>query len=342
MPEIRDEVRTVSEDASPQMPEPGRHSGPRRIPVRVGEQDVRWLERVTRSLRGRDYAAGGGDCRETVLAELAWGRELLRLAATAAVRDRLLAAVADLHNLAGWTAFDIGWAEDALIHYRAALELAGQCGQHELEANVRYRLGRLQLLQLAPTAALTEFARSQEAADRAGSVHAAAITSANQAWAEAMRNQRATAIRLLGRAHDEFVHADRSTVPSWAAFFGTTDLSAMIGTVYTELAVRTDPRCAGHAVAALTSAVENYTDSMRRSRALCQAMLALDHLLAGDLDQAAHVADAALDDADRLASSRVAERMRPLHMHLRRHRYRHNQKATGLLRRMERFLSSAS
>src|SRR3954467_7349732 len=113
------------------MPGPGRHPGSRRAPVRVGEQDVWRLERVTRSLRERDYAAGGGDCREAVLAELAWGRELLRLAPTAAVRDRLLTAVADLHNLAGWTAFDIGWADDALIHYRAALELAGQCGQHE-------------------------------------------------------------------------------------------------------------------------------------------------------------------------------------------------------------------
>jgi hypothetical protein len=63
----------------------------------------------------------------------------------------------------------------------------------------------------------------------------------------------------------------------------------------------------------VTTAVENHTGSMRRSRASCQAMLALDHVLADDLDQAACVADAAHDDADRLASSRVAERMRPLH-----------------------------
>lgn len=81
----------------------------------------------------------------------------------------------------------------------------------------------------------------------AGSAHAAAIASVNRAWAHAMRAEHGDAERLLGRGQDELADAP-GEVPSWAAFFGTTDLAAMIGTVYTELAARGNGTGTRHAI----------------------------------------------------------------------------------------------
>jgi hypothetical protein len=110
----------------------------------------------------------------------------------------------------------------------------------------------------------------------------------------------------------------------------------MIGTVYTELAVHDHPRYAGHAIAALSTAVAAYGDPMRRSRVFCRTMLALDHLIDGDLDHAADVATHALEDAGRVASARVADRMRPLHARLDQHHW--HPQLTEVLERMDRIV----
>jgi hypothetical protein len=287
-------------------------------PRRVGQTDVQRLEDTTRVLRARDYRAGGGVCYQAALGQLSWGHELLRAPAAERVRDGLVAAVADLHNLAGWTGFDAGRPGQALTHYRTALELISGRGRPALEANLRYRMGRIHLHHHAPTEALTEFVRSHEAAARAGSAHAASIASVNRAWAHAMRAEHEEAVRLLGRGQDEFADAP-AEVPSWAAFFDTTDLAAMIGTVYTELAARGARACTRYAVPALATATRDYDDRMHRSRVFCLTMLALNHVLDGNLDHGARVATRAVHQARTLTSARVTDRMRPLLEHAARH-----------------------
>jgi hypothetical protein len=288
-------------------------------PRRAGQADVLRLADATRALRAQDYRAGGGVCYQAVCGRLAWGRELLAAPASERVRDGLVAVVADLHNLAGWTGFDAGRPVEATAHYRAALELVGGRGCHDLVANLRYRMGRIHLHGHAPTEALAEFVRSHEAAVRAGSGRAAAIASVNRAWAHAMRGDRDEAVRLLGRGQDELAGARDDGVPSWEAFFGATDLAAMIGTVYTELAARGRRACTRQAIPALTTATRAYDDRMRRSRAFCLTMLALGHVLDGNLDHGARTAARAVHQARGLASARVTDRMRPLLAHAARH-----------------------
>lgn len=288
-------------------------------PTRVGHTDVRRLENATAALRASDYRNGGGRCHQDVLNHLTWGHGLLRAQASDQVRDRLVAAVADQHNLAGWTSFDTGYTARALAHYRRALELIGEHAHHALEANLRYRMGRIHLHHRAPGEALTEFTRSRAAATRAGSAHAAALASVNLAWAHAMRGEHGEAVRLLGRGQDEFTRV-RGPVPSWEAFFDATDLAAMVGTVHTELAVRGHRHSTHHAISALATATRFYDKGMRRSRVFCLTMLALNHVLEGDLDGGATITIEAADRASGLASARVLDRMRPLLAHARRHR----------------------
>ncbi|HET9116586.1 MAG TPA: transcriptional regulator, partial [Pseudonocardiaceae bacterium] len=223
-------------------------------PGRVGVSDVERIEDTTRAFRALDYQYGGGACHDAVVSYLPWGVRMLAGDATSLVMDRLCVAVANLHNLAGWTSFDIGQVGVARSCFGRALELAEQ-GHHDgLVANIWYRMGRVDLHHHAPDEALAEFQLGQVAAQACGSALAVAILCGNQAWAYAKMGRADQALALLGRSADEFARAEAEAAP-WAAFFTETDLSAMVGTVYTELAVTADPSYTRLAIPALLTAL---------------------------------------------------------------------------------------
>ncbi|MDQ7810931.1 hypothetical protein Q5425_45020 [Amycolatopsis sp. A133] len=295
-----------SEQAAVVVPPPAGH--PRG--VRIGAADVGRLEAATRAFRAVDYRYGGGSCRHAVQVLLSYAELMLLGAVPEKVVSRLCTAVADLHNLSGWASFDEGKPKAALAAFRRALELAGLAGNDELVANVRYRIGRLYLHHGAVEEAADQFERGQ-AACRDSSLLARAILSANLAWARAKRGDATAALALLHAARDEFAAAGPASAP-WSAFFGETDLAAMIGTVHVELTQSSDVRFAGPAIDALTVAVNGYGPAMTRSRSLTQIWLATGHALAGDLDEAARIGAEAIEVAAGLRSERTRQRMSPL------------------------------
>jgi hypothetical protein len=226
----------------------------------------------------------------------------------------MLVAQTDLCNLAGWIAFDTGLPALADVHFRHALELARLAGRADLIANIYYRMGRVALHHDQAGQALQLFQSDQAAARESGSAHAAAILSANEAWAHAHLGADADAERMLGQAADQLGRNGNGhgRVPGWAAFFTSTELMAMTGSVYTDLALRVDRRHTGRAAMALAGAVAGYRREMARSRAFCLISLSLNHLLDGDADEADAVGALAVEAAAGLKSSRAKDRMRPL------------------------------
>ncbi|QFZ19767.1 hypothetical protein [Saccharothrix syringae] len=287
----------------------------RDVLARIGKTDVEHLEAATRELRRLDYHDGGGACREALRAEVAHGHRLLRVHAAEPVRGRLLVAVADLHNLAGWAEFDAGRRRSARNHHRTALELLTEQAEHDLTANVCYRSARLHLHRRDAVRALRDLERGRASADLAGSPRTSAIVSANQAWAHAMLGAHTEALALLHRAEEEFAAITDTEPPPWAAFFDATDLRAMTGVVHTELARSHDIAHTRSAMPALETAIGGYGDGMRRSRVFSLIALALNHLLVGDHDSATRTTFQAMVDANGLASTRVADRMLPLLRH---------------------------
>ncbi len=282
------------------------------VPGRVGVTDVQRVEEANRVFRAVDYQYGGGACHDAVVGYLPWGRWMLSSSATGLVTDRLCVAVADLHNLAGWTAFDTGQLRVAATHFGSALELAEQGRNDALVANIGYRMGRVQLHHDALDKALTEFQRGQVAAQAAGSALAVAILCANQAWAYAKMGLHNEALALLGRSTDHFARADLTEAPAWATFFTETDMSAMVGTVYTELALTVDPTHTRSAIPALSAAINGYGQDMTRSRSFTLISLATNHLLDDDIDHAAIVGAQAVAVAETVKTARTKDRMRPL------------------------------
>ncbi|WP_410618335.1 hypothetical protein [Amycolatopsis sp. cmx-8-4] len=280
--------------------------------ARVGLTDVRRLEEAVAELRARDYRHGGGSCAEAIAARLPAAADLLAGTMRDAVLVRLCTVVADLYNLAGWTSFDENRPAAALAAFARAMELAVEAGNDDLQANIRYRTGRLHLHYGAVDAALAEFARGREAALRARSQRAQAILSANQAWAYAKKADVAAALTYLRRARAEFAAAHETEVSPWAAFFGDNDMAAMIGTVHGELAQVVDVRHGRAGIRALTDAIAGYGPDMTRSRGLTVIWLATVHALDGDLDVAASVGQEAIELAGALRSPRTRQRLRTL------------------------------
>ncbi|GAB2776507.1 transcriptional regulator [Amycolatopsis magusensis] len=279
---------------------------------RVGMPEVQRVEEETRTFRALDYRYGGGWCHEAALAQLSWGYRLLEAASTERVKAKLCAALGDLTSLVGWTAFDAGFPDAAHARFDRAIELAREGGDNGLAANILYRKGRVYLHYDAPREALTAFTQGERAAAAAGSQVMLSLLCANQAWAQAKLGRRDEAIRLIGRADEAYYRAGDEEVPVWARFFDQNDLAAMIGTVYTELALGVDPAYALPGCEELSGVVERYGTDMTRSRSFCLVMLALDHLLMGDFDEAAAVGARALAAAEGMNSARFADRLRPL------------------------------
>ena len=281
-------------------------------PGRIGMTDVRQVEAATRALRSLDYQYGGGFCRDAVVAQLSWGQQMLNSSGADVVKQRLHVALADLHNLAGWTSFDVGLIDSARNHFGRALELAKAGESDELVANILYRMGRVYLHKEAPDDALKMFQLGQIAAQQSGSELAVAVICANQAWAYAMMGHEEQTMKLIGRTRDEFARANHGEAADWVKFFNEDDVYSMIGTVHTVLAQKVDSRHTKYAIPALTRAIDSYGDEVARNKAFNLSSLATNHLLDGDIDHGSKVGVQAVDLAQHLKSKRVRDRLEPL------------------------------
>jgi transcriptional regulator with XRE-family HTH domain len=281
-------------------------------PGRIGMTDVRQVEAATRALRSLDYQYGGGFCRDAVVAQLSWGQQMLNSSGTDIVKRRLHVALADLHNLAGWTSFDVGLIDSARNHFGRALELAKAGESDELVANILYRMGRVYLHKDSPDDALKMFQLGQIAAQQSGSELAVAVICANQAWAYAMMGHEDQTMKLIGRTRDEFARSNHGEAADWVKFFNEDDVYSMIGTVHTVLAQKVDARHTKYAIPALTRAIDSYGDEVARNKAFNLSSLATNHLLDGDIDHGAKIGVQAVDLAQHLKSKRVRDRLEPL------------------------------
>jgi transcriptional regulator with XRE-family HTH domain len=181
------------------------------VPARIGNSDIEQIEQITATLRAMDYGCGGGTCRDAVIAQTRWVSRLLHAQASDDVRYRLHLALGDLHNLAGWTSFDVGLRQAARAHFAYALIHARTGQDASLVANVLYRIGRLYLHDGMAAEALRFFQLGQIAAQESGCALTVAMLCANEAWAYAILGNTRQKTNFLDRAGDELARADRTT-----------------------------------------------------------------------------------------------------------------------------------
>ncbi|SDN93254.1 hypothetical protein [Lentzea jiangxiensis] len=159
----------------------------------------------TRALRALDRRYGGIACHASVLEHLATVEPVVVVGDAAT-----WTAVAEVYELAGWTAFDSGMPGAALPHFARALTLARQAEDEALIASVLARAGRMFLHHNAPEDALKAFqlglvaAHNSWADRRALDDPARAITSLAttvDTYGDDRARARAIALTALARNH---------------------------------------------------------------------------------------------------------------------------------------------
>src|SRR5262249_10578628 len=248
-------------------------------------------------------------CREAAIAQLSWASRLVRSDCSPDVGRQLRVALADLHNLVGWTSLDVGRHDPARHYFLLALRMARQAEEPDLVANILYRTGRLSLPG-DPAEAVRLFRLGQVAAQEGDSPLTNAILASHLAWALGALGDTPAAHPALGTAEEELAAADLTGAPGWASGFDESDMQALHGMTYLALGEH-DPRYTEQAVERLRDASEMRIPEMARSQAFDLAALAVAHLRDGDVDHGTAVAHRALEAASPLQSARALHRRRP-------------------------------
>lgn len=247
-----------------------------------------------------------------MVAQLAWSQRLLRAACPESVTLRLHQALADQHNLAGWTSFDVGLYGSARSHLARALEQAKHARNSSLAANVLYRMGRVHLHCDRVLDALRFFQLGQICAQDASCERTVAMLFANEAWAYALLGDSDLALKSINRAADELARARDRGSPAWVSFFGAADLDATSGMVHADLAETHLDSHLDVAERFLTDALGQRDPSMARSRAFELTALATVQLRAGDMTAGIANGNEAVTLATEIRSMRIIDRLAPL------------------------------
>ncbi|MFJ9447203.1 transcriptional regulator [Kitasatospora sp. NPDC101235] len=285
----------------------------------VGAADAEALLRRVHGLRLADDLLAGRDLVTQVSAELDAAILLHNNGChTEAVGRRLLTAVGELAQLAGWAATDSGGRVDPVPLFRKGVAAARQAHDGALAAHLlgswaywesnRGRLGRaLELLGAAGQQATT-----------GDCLRARSLTSARTAWVAALCGDQRTALGAISTTLDQVDQADAelpaSTDPRlWLYWVTRAEHDVMAARVYTTL------HRPLRAVPLLRTVLADYNSAHAREYALYSSWLVTALLDGGEPEEAAAVADTMFAAAAAIPSSRAADRTRTAVTALRHH-----------------------
>ncbi|MGW4202519.1 XRE family transcriptional regulator [Streptomyces sp. NPDC004726] len=260
-------------------------------PPRVGTSDVIRLRDGLDALMALDDTRGGHEALER--AALAGAAEALgkqRLGATQRVRLRLFSVAADYTATAAWSALDAKRSDRAYALLGKALYLAGM-GQDpiaELRVWNSYAMLANQLGEYA--AAVDSGQAAQATAITKRDPLFASLAHARTAVGHSRLGDRQAALRSLGYAQEALVKAETDRPrPSWTAFYGLPELTAVTAVVRDRIGDHADAEAASH------QALSSIPEQFRRNRALATTRLALAQLHQRDIDQACATASRAFE-----------------------------------------------
>jgi hypothetical protein len=196
----------------------------------VGQPDVDTIRQVTATLRALDNHYGGGHMHGTVVrylnaevASLLYGRY------DAGTGRALFSAVAEMTQLAGWSAYDSGLHALAQRYLIQALRLAMTAGDRPLGAEILAAMSH-QAAYMQDGAVAVDLARAagRVAAD-AGVAAISAEAAVLEAHGHAITGDSPNCATALDRAEKTLDRADRGQDPQWIGYFDEAYLAAKFG-----------------------------------------------------------------------------------------------------------------
>ncbi|MCC3766002.1 helix-turn-helix domain-containing protein [Streptomyces sp. UNOC14_S4] len=284
---------------------------------RVGKDDAEALLRRVHGLRLADDVLAGGDLVETCVREL---RRTINLyngtCHTEKVGKRLLTAVAEMAQLAGWVATDTGGAVNPEPLFRLGASAARQAQDGALTAHLLGSWGYWQANTGNPHRGV-ELVRTAEAA--AGSdvpLVAKSLTAARLAWVNALAGDDRSALRHIGDAMQQIHDADPEEANDklWLYWVDIPEQEVMQARVATQL------HRPLRAVPLLRRVLDNYDPTHVREYSLYLSWLVTALLDANEIEEAAVQATRMFEMTASVPSSRASERGQVVLTALRHHR----------------------
>ncbi|GLL07228.1 helix-turn-helix domain-containing protein [Dactylosporangium matsuzakiense] len=282
---------------------------------RIGESTVDQVERRVHQLRLLDDHVGGEGTYVLLTAEVGATAELLRTAAYSEdVGRRLLIAIGELCQVAGWVASDAGRYRAAERLYMAGLRAAHAGGDTAGAANNLSSLS-YQVANVGDPQDAVLLARSAVCgANGQATATTRALLLERLAWAQAKAGDGNACDRTLVAVERELEHRQPDDDPVWVYWLSDAEVEIMAGRCWTEL------QRPLRAVPILERATAGYGADIARETALYLTWLAEALVQAREVDQAADAALRALRLAMVARSVRATERVGELHRVLEPHR----------------------
>ncbi|WTI25434.1 XRE family transcriptional regulator [Streptomyces jietaisiensis] len=277
----------------------------RGAPPRVGTSDVIRLRSGLDALMALDDTQGGHEGLErAALAGAAEALEKRKLGATQRIRLRLFSVAADYTATAAWSALDARRSDHAHALLGKTLYLAGMAQDPVVELRVWNSYAMLAHQRGEHTEAIDSAQAAQATSLTKRDPFYASLAHARTAVGHSNLKDRQAALRSLGYAQEAMSKREGSASrPSWAAFYGPAELTAITAIVRDRIGDPAESEAASH------QALATIPEHFRRNRALATTRLALAQLHQRDIDQACATASSVFE---LMAGSPLPGRMRSL------------------------------
>ncbi|MEV2212807.1 XRE family transcriptional regulator [Streptomyces sp. NPDC050997] len=274
-------------------------------PHRAGTSDVIRLRSGLDALMALDDTRGGHEgLEQAALAGAAEALEKQKLGAAQRVRLRLFSVAADYTATAAWSALDARQPDRAYALLGKALYLAGMGQDPMAELRVWNSYAMLAHQRGEHVAAVDSAQAAQSTSITKRDHLFASLAHARTAIGHSNLGDRQAAIRSLGYAQEALGKADPDQPrPSWIAFYGPAELTAMTAIVRDRIGDSAEVEAASH------KALGTIPKQFRRNRALATTRLALAQLHQRDIDQACSTASSVFE---LMKGSPIPGRMRSL------------------------------
>ncbi len=283
-------------------------------PCPLSGPELSLLEETTRMFRGWDAQCGGGLRRKAVVGQLHEVSDLLQEPHPQAVTTRLFRVTAELAELAGWMSYDVGLQPTAQKYFVLALHAAKEAGDRPLGAYVLAGMGRQMIHLGRPDDALELVHLAQYGSRESATATTQSMLYAMEARAQAGLGNAQKCHRAVRMAEETFADSDPAEDPDWIRFFSEAELYAENAHSYRDLAYvgGRSTTYASLARPVMARAVQLFAGDGEhmRSYALNLIGMASVHLLEKQPEQAADLANQAIEVARTVRSERVDTRIR--------------------------------
>ncbi|MGH8902778.1 MAG: helix-turn-helix domain-containing protein [Egibacteraceae bacterium] len=278
----------------------------------IGEGLIRKVNWRLEQLQHMDDFIGGYDLHKLVERELRATIYLLKEATyTEALGKRLLTAIAELCQLAGWVAVDAGLSAAAERYYVSGIHAAHAANDTPLAGNLVSWLSYLYSNAGNPNEAVLLACTAYIGAQDRASATTKALFQQRIGWAYARAGEANQTERALGRADQSYEQRDPADDPNWVYWLSRDEMEAMAARCYIEL------RMPKRAQPLLCNALDRYDESFAREVSFYVSWLAESYVQTDDIDEAARQAKRALMLSTRVNSARAKGRVAMLRRRLR-------------------------